>query len=226
MSFLRFFPSLTRARARTLQQFCTFCFHNLHRNPCKVLKDYTLRGIFRVWITLFHKNRRKAVEKGSKNGKKNLESFPKRVRPTEKTYEKYGKISDIFWKNSNVFQEISYVFSETSEILSSGCEVWRLWKQKVQNPREGARVTRAWGKTSMKGCKMEQKRPAISSDKVRKEIRKLGRKIYIICKVNKAFSPIYKEKTALFRRFLSLCLIWHPYSIEGDEIEKQQKKCS
>ena len=83
---------------------------------------------------------------------------------TEKTYEKYGKISYVFWKNSNVFQEISYVFSETSEILSSGCEVWRLWKQKVQNPREGARVTRAWGKTSMKGGKMEQKRPAISSD--------------------------------------------------------------
>ena len=37
---------------------------------------------------------------------------------TEKTYEKYGKISNVFWKNSNVFQEISYVFSGTSEILS------------------------------------------------------------------------------------------------------------
>ena len=37
---------------------------------------------------------------------------------TEKTYEKYGKISDVFWKNSYVFQEISYVFSGTSEILS------------------------------------------------------------------------------------------------------------
>ena len=37
---------------------------------------------------------------------------------TEKTYEKYGKISYVFWKNSNVFQEISYVFSRTSEILS------------------------------------------------------------------------------------------------------------
>ena len=89
---------------------------------------------------------------------------------TEKTYEKYGKISDVFWKNSNVFQEISYVFSGTSEILSQSeksdfgkREVWRLWKQKVQNPREGARVARAWGKTSMKGGKMEQKRPAISS---------------------------------------------------------------
>ena len=37
---------------------------------------------------------------------------------TEKTYEKYGKISYVFWKTSNVFQEISYVFSGTSEILS------------------------------------------------------------------------------------------------------------
>ena len=78
----------------------------------------------------------------------------------------------------------------------------------------------------MKGGKMEQKRPAISSDKVRKEIRKSWIKIYDICKVDKAISPIQKEKTALFRRFLSLYLIWHPYSIEGDEIEKQQKKCS
>ncbi len=42
---------------------------------------------------------------------------------TEKTYEKYGKISDVFWKNSNVFQEISDVFFGTSEILSSGGEV-------------------------------------------------------------------------------------------------------
>lgn len=70
---------------------------------------------------------------------------------------------------------------------------------------------------------MEQKRPAISSDKVRKEIRKSWSKIYDFCKVNKAISTIRKEKTALFRRFLSLCLIWHPYSIEGDEIENSRK---
>ena len=57
-------------------------------------------------------------------------------------------------------------------------------------------------------------------------IRKSWSKIYGICKVSKAISPTHEEKTALFRRFLSLCLIWHPYSIEGDEIEKQQKKCS
>ena len=48
VSFLRFFPSFTRARVCTLQQFCTFCFHNLHRNPCKALNYYILRGIFRV----------------------------------------------------------------------------------------------------------------------------------------------------------------------------------
>lgn len=73
---------------------------------------------------------------------------------------------------------------------------------------------------------MEQKRPSVSSDKVRKEIRKLGSKIYDICKVHKAISSIHKEKTALFRRFLSLCLIWHPYSIEGDEIENSKKSAA
>ena len=29
--------SLARTRARTLQQFLTFCFHNLHRNLCNFL---------------------------------------------------------------------------------------------------------------------------------------------------------------------------------------------
>ena len=54
---------------------------------------------------------------------------------TEKTYEKYGKISDIFWKNSNVFQEISNVFSETSEILSQS--------EKRDIGRRGVKVVKA-----------------------------------------------------------------------------------
>ena len=151
---------------------------------------------------------------------------------TEKTYEKYGKSSDIFWKNSNVFQEISYVFSETSEILSQseksdfgrrGVKVVKAKSAKSQGRRAPHTRVR---KSPYEGGKMEQKRPAISSDKVWKETRKSWSEIYDICKVSRAISPIQKEKTALFRRFLSLCLIWHPYSIEGDEIEKQQKKCS
>ena len=164
VSFLSFFPSLTRARARTLQQFCTFCFHNLHRNPCKVLKNYTLRGIFRVWITLFQKNRRKAVEKCSKNGKKWQESFPKRVRPTQKkrtrNMEKsptfFGKTPTFFKKSPTFFLERRRYYHNLKSV-TSGCEVWRLWKQKVQNPREGARVARAWGKTPMKGGIMNKK---------------------------------------------------------------------
>ena len=59
--------------------------------------------------------------------------------------------------------------------------------------------------------------------KDRKGIHKLQDMNTQICKVNKAISPTHKEKTALFRRFLSLCLIWHPYSIEGDEIENSRK---
>ena len=170
VSFFRFFPSLTRVRSRTLQQFCTFCFHNLHRNPCKVLKNYTLRGIFRVWITLFQKNGRKAVEKCIKNGKKWQESFPKRVRATQKKHTRnmekaptfFGKTPTFFKKSPTFFLERWRYYPNLKSVTSGG-EVWRLWKQKVQNPREGARVTRAWGKTPMKGGKMEQKRPAISS---------------------------------------------------------------
>ena len=54
---------------------------------------------------------------------------------TEKTYEKYGKISYVFWKNSNVFQEISYVFSGTSEILSQS--------EKSDFGRRGVKVVKA-----------------------------------------------------------------------------------
>ena len=54
---------------------------------------------------------------------------------TEKTYEKYGKISYVFWKNSNVFQEISYVFSGTSEILSQS--------EKNDFGRRGVKVVKA-----------------------------------------------------------------------------------
>ena len=54
---------------------------------------------------------------------------------TEKTYEKYGKSSDVFWKNSNVFQEISYVFSGTSEILSQS--------EKSDFGRRGVKVVKA-----------------------------------------------------------------------------------
>ena len=54
---------------------------------------------------------------------------------TEKTYEKYGKISYVFWKNSNVFQEISYVFSGTSEILSQS--------EKRDIGRRGVKVVKA-----------------------------------------------------------------------------------
>ena len=162
--FLVFSILHARVRARTLQQFCTFCFHNLHRNPCKVLKDYTLREIFRVWITLFQKNRRKAVKKCIKNGKKWQESFPKRVSPTQKkrtrNMEKsptfFGKTPTFFKKSPTFFLERRRYYPNLKRVTSGG-EVWRLWKQKVQNPREGARVTRAWGKTSMKGWRIGMK---------------------------------------------------------------------
>ena len=62
--------------------------------------------------------------------------FSKKSKPnTEKTYEKYGKISYVFWKNSNVFQEISNVFSGTLEILSQS--------EKRDIGRRGVKVVKA-----------------------------------------------------------------------------------
>ena len=40
---------------------------------------------------------------------------------TEKTYEKYGKISYVFWKNSNVFSECSNRWSGCADIITEGC---------------------------------------------------------------------------------------------------------
>ena len=162
------------------------------------------------------KNDRRVFQKVSDQHRKNIRERWKKLRHFLEKLQRFSRnLLRFFWNVGDIIPN--------QKSLTSEGEVWRLWKQKVQNPREGARITRAWGKLPMKGGKMEQKRPAISSDKVRKEIRKSWSKIYEICKVNKAFSPIQKEKTALYRRFLSLCLIWHPYSIEGDEIENSRK---
>ena len=38
-----FSTSLARARARTPYIFCTFCFHNLHKNGCSLLKYNAMR---------------------------------------------------------------------------------------------------------------------------------------------------------------------------------------
>ena len=43
---------LTRARARTLQQFLTFCFHNLHRNLCNFLIASDISVVFGRFLTV------------------------------------------------------------------------------------------------------------------------------------------------------------------------------
>ena len=57
VSFLSFFyPS--RARARTLHQFCTFCFPNLHRNPCNELCVSAISGFLPLlFVTFDHRGR-------------------------------------------------------------------------------------------------------------------------------------------------------------------------
>ena len=44
---------LTRARARALQQFLTFCFHNLHRNLCNLLISSDIQVVFGRFLTVW-----------------------------------------------------------------------------------------------------------------------------------------------------------------------------
>ena len=84
----------------------------------------------------FPEKQKKSGEKMHQKWKEMTGEFSKKSKPnTEKTYEKYGKISYVFWKNSNVFQEISDVFSGTSEILSQS--------EKSDFGRRGVKVVKA-----------------------------------------------------------------------------------
>jgi hypothetical protein len=84
----------------------------------------------------FPEKRKKSGGKMLQKWKEKSGEFSQKCQTnTEKTYEKYGKISDVFWKNSNVFQEISYVFSGTSEILSQS--------EKCDFGRRGVKVVKA-----------------------------------------------------------------------------------
>ncbi|MBF0946090.1 MAG: hypothetical protein HXK16_09665 [Alloprevotella sp.] len=84
----------------------------------------------------FPEKQKKSGGKMHQKWKEMIGEFSKKCQTnTEKTYEKYGKISYVFWKNSNVFQEISYVFSGTSEILSQS--------EKSDFGRRGVKVVKA-----------------------------------------------------------------------------------
>ena len=112
----------------------------------------------------FPEKQKKSGGKMHQKWKEMTGEFSKKSKTnTEKTYEKYGKSSYVFWKNSNVFQEISYVFSETSEILSQseksdfgrrGVKVVKAKSAKSQGRR--ARRTRV-RKSPMKGGIMNKK---------------------------------------------------------------------
>ena len=164
------FSILHGARARTLQQFCTFCFHNLHRNPCKVLKDYALREILGC-ESRFPEKQKKSGRKTHQKRKEKSGEFPKSVRPTQKKHTRnLKKAPTFFGKNSNVFQEISYVFSGTSEILSQseksdfgrrGVKVVKAKKCKIPGK---ARVSHAREeKPQWRAAKWNKKRPSVSS---------------------------------------------------------------
>ena len=85
---------------------------------------------------VFPEKQKKSGGKMHQKWKEMTGEFSKKSKPnTEKTYEKYGKISYVFWKNSNVFQEISDVFSGTSEILSQS--------EKSDFGRRGVKVVKA-----------------------------------------------------------------------------------
>ena len=132
------------SRVRTLQN-CTFCFHNLHRWSCKQLKQKWLRLFYKHSLGISYCKARKYRKRGGKRREKlpkqerhkttgfswNLKWFWRMSEQKKKTWE-------IIWKTWEIFQKISHVFCRNSLVSidkrwqKSG-NVWRLWKQKVQN---------------------------------------------------------------------------------------------
>ena len=136
--------SRVRVRARTLQN-STFCFHNLHRWACKQLKQR--------WLCLFYKHSfrvkrckaRKYRKRGGKRGEKLQKverhktiSFSWKQKRFWRKSERRKKMPEIMWETWEIFWKNSHVFCCNSliSILKLGQKrrnVWRLWKQKVQN---------------------------------------------------------------------------------------------
>ena len=88
------YPLFSCARhARTLQRFCTFCFHNLHSFLCKKNIINKIEGFL--------------AEPFSEIGAKTLDISPKTL--------------DISPKTLDFFQNISHVFKEMSYIFGSPC---------------------------------------------------------------------------------------------------------
>ena len=130
--------SRVRACARTLH-FCTFCFHNLHRFLHKQLSINLLPRVFKHIFRESVLSDWKEAENREK-GRMSKRRFHQEIgeEKTEmsellkKTSEFFGKTWENIWKKSNVLGRISMI-SRAEQVIKLEL-VWRLWKQKVQNP--------------------------------------------------------------------------------------------
>ena len=107
--------------ARASQQFCTFCFHNLHRKGMKKRRSFLEKSsdVFLFFSDVFRK-----------------------------TSDFFGYSSHVF-ESSLLFASMAlcegcfFSLFSCRKTAISHYHVWRLWKQKSKNPRECARVSRA-----------------------------------------------------------------------------------
>ena len=116
-----FASHLCALHVRALQQFYTFCFHNLHRKGIKKRRSFLEKSsdVFLFFSDIFRK-----------------------------TSDFFGYSSHVF-ESSLLFASMSlcegcfFSLFSCRKTAVSHYHVWRLWKQKSANPRERARVSRA-----------------------------------------------------------------------------------
>ena len=116
-----FASHLCPLHARASQQFCTFCFHNLHRKGLNKRRSFLGKSsdVYLFFSEFFWK----------------CWTF---LWASSQVFE-----SSLQFANKGAPWKLFFPFFSCWKIPLFSILVWRLWKQKSANPRERARVSRA-----------------------------------------------------------------------------------
>ena len=116
-----FASHLCALHARASQQFCTFCFHNLHRKGLNKRRSFLGESsdVYLFFSDIFPK----------------MSDF---FWCSSHVFE-----SSLQFANKGAPWKLLFPFFSCWKIPLFSVLVWRLWKQKSANPRERARVSRA-----------------------------------------------------------------------------------
>ena len=116
-----FASHLCALHARASQQFCTFCFHNLHRKGLSKRRSFLGKSSD---VYLFFS-----------------EFFSKMLDVFTGFFPRFWEFAAVCKQGCSV--KVGFPLFSCWKIPLFSILVWRLWKQKSANPRERARVSRA-----------------------------------------------------------------------------------